>query len=156
MNRLLSVIRRLKSKHIDKNHSATKKNTMANNSVIPSVQISEQPPSQQQEEIGFDPEAVAAKYAAEREKRLRQDASAQYIAVEGIFEHYKEDPYVSGPSTREPLSEDVGTLVIGAGYGGLCTVVRQLERGVTDIRVVEKAGSWGGTWYWESISWCSL
>jgi cyclohexanone monooxygenase len=155
MNRLLSVIRRLNLKiH---NRSKDIEQDMAKDSQLPSTQKAEpevvapkaaEAQPVQTEELGFSPEEVQARYAAERQKRLRTDGVEQYIDVEGIFKHYTDDPYVSGPSTRAPISEDVGTLVIGAGYGGLCTAVRLVEQGVNDIRIVEKAGGWGGTWYW--------
>lgn len=107
------------------------------------------PVDKKEENLKFDPEVVQAKYAEERQKRLRQDGANQYIEVEGVFKHYTEDPYVS-PIQRAPIFEDVGTLIVGAGYGGLCSAVRLAERGVKDVRIVDKAGSWGGTWYWNS------
>lgn len=41
-------------------------------------------------------------------------------------------------------------LVLGAGYGGLLYAVRFLEIGfaAADIRLVDTAGGFGGTWYW--------
>jgi cyclohexanone monooxygenase len=52
------------------------------------------------EDLGFDPEALKARYRAERDKRLRSDANEQYVNVVGGFAHYLEDPYVA-PLTRE-------------------------------------------------------
>ena len=38
--------------------------------------------------------------------------------------------------------------VIGGGFGGLLMAARMKEAGFDDIRVIEKAGDFGGTWYW--------
>ena len=39
-------------------------------------------------------------------------------------------------------------MVIGGGFGGLMTAARLREDGVQDIRIIEKGGDFGGTWYW--------
>nr|QQZ49271.1 NAD(P)/FAD-dependent oxidoreductase [Phenylobacterium glaciei] len=39
-------------------------------------------------------------------------------------------------------------VVIGGGFGGLLAGARLREAGVQDIRVIEKGGDFGGTWYW--------
>jgi cation diffusion facilitator CzcD-associated flavoprotein CzcO len=40
--------------------------------------------------------------------------------------------------------------VVGTGYGGLCAGARLVEAGFdpADIRMLDKAGDVGGTWYW--------
>ena len=43
-------------------------------------------------EIGFDPEALKAKYRAERDKRLRADGNEQYQEIAGQYAHYLDDP----------------------------------------------------------------
>src|SRR3546814_3143408 len=45
-------------------------------------------------------------------------------------------------------SDLVEALVIGGGFGGLLAAAELHKIGVTDIRIVEKAGDFGGTWYW--------
>ena len=99
-------------------------------------------------DLGFDPAALKAKYLAERDKRLRGDANEQYIEVKGDFAHYLEDPYVEPGFTRAPLDDDTQVIVIGGGFGGLLAAGRLREAGATDIRVIEKGGDFGGTWYW--------
>jgi cyclohexanone monooxygenase len=101
-----------------------------------------------QPELGFDPEALRAKYRAERDKRLRTDGSEQYVEIAGQYAHYLEDPYVTPGFTREPLTDEVEVVVIGGGFGGLLAGARLREAGVEDIRVIEKGGDFGGTWYW--------
>ncbi|MDZ4374927.1 MAG: NAD(P)/FAD-dependent oxidoreductase [Phenylobacterium sp.] len=98
-------------------------------------------------DLGFDPEALLAKYRAERDRRVRADGSEQYVEIAGQFAHYLEDPYVQ-PIERAPLTDDVEVVVIGGGFGGLLAAARLKEAGVTDVRIIEKGGDFGGTWYW--------
>jgi cyclohexanone monooxygenase len=95
----------------------------------------------------FDPDALREKYRQERDKRLRPDANDQYQEVVGQFAHYVEDPYVE-PIVRDPLTDEVEVVIIGGGFGGLLAGARLREAGVNDIRVIEKGGDFGGTWYW--------
>ncbi|MEE4361001.1 MAG: NAD(P)/FAD-dependent oxidoreductase [Pseudomonadales bacterium] len=99
-------------------------------------------------ELGFDPDALREKYRIERDKRLRSDGNAQYLEVKGDFAHYVDDPYVDAPIEREPLQDAVNVLIIGGGFGGLLAGARLTEAGITGIRMVEKGGDFGGTWYW--------
>ncbi|MFD4369414.1 flavin-containing monooxygenase [Rhodococcus sp. NPDC058521] len=107
--------------------------------------VREQDPGPQPET--YDPEWVRAKYGYERAKRLRSDAVDQFIEVTAEFSHYADDPYT--PHTdRDPVTDQVQVLVIGAGLGSLLAAVRLREAGFEDIRIVDKAGDVGGTWYW--------
>jgi cyclohexanone monooxygenase len=98
--------------------------------------------------VAFDPDALREKYRAERDKRLRPDGNAQYMEVEGAFSRYVEDPYVEPGFTRAPLTDLVDVVVVGGGFGGLLAAARLREAGVADIRIIEKGGDFGGTWYW--------
>ncbi|MSO60383.1 MAG: NAD(P)/FAD-dependent oxidoreductase [Ilumatobacteraceae bacterium] len=97
--------------------------------------------------IAFDPDALRQKYLEERDKRVRVDGNEQYQDVVGNFAHYLNDPYVE-PLIREPLHDDVEVIIIGGGFGGLLTGARLREAGIQDLRVIEKGGDFGGTWYW--------
>ena len=99
-------------------------------------------------EIDFDPDALHAKYLAERDKRLREDGAAQYVEVKAQFSHYAFDPYVDPGFTRAPVTDEVEFAIIGGGFGGLLMGARLREAGFTSIRMVENAGDFGGTWYW--------
>jgi cyclohexanone monooxygenase len=98
--------------------------------------------------LGFDPEALWAKYQAERNKRLRSDANSQYVRIEGKFAHYRDDPYVEPGFTRAPLTDEVEVVVIGGGFGGLLVGARLRQAGFETIRMIERGGDFGGTWYW--------
>jgi cation diffusion facilitator CzcD-associated flavoprotein CzcO len=99
-------------------------------------------------DIDFDPRALKARYLAERDKRIRPEGNAQYVEVTAEFSRYVDDPYVEPGFTREPLFDHVQVAIIGGGFGGLLAGARLREAGFDDIRVIEKAGDFGGTWYW--------
>ena len=99
-------------------------------------------------ELGFDPDALREKYRVERDKRLRADGSQQYQEMSGEFGHYVDDPYLAQPAAREPLTDEVDVVIIGGGFGGLITGARLRERGMQSIRIIERGGDFGGTWYW--------
>jgi cyclohexanone monooxygenase len=99
-------------------------------------------------DLGFDPAALREKYRLERDKRLRADGNQQYRKIAGEFSRYLDDPYVSSGFTRPALTDEVDVVVIGGGFGGLLAGARLREAGVKDIRIIEKGGDFGGTWYW--------
>jgi cyclohexanone monooxygenase len=95
----------------------------------------------------FDPDALRDRYRAERDKRLRADGNEQYVEIAGRFAHYLDDPYVA-PIEREPLFDEVTVAIVGGGFGGQLAGARLREAGVNDLRIIEKGGDFGGTWYW--------
>ena len=100
------------------------------------------------DELGFDPGALREKYAAERTKRLRADANNPYREISGQFAHYNEDHYVEPGYTRPALHEELDAVIVGGGFGGQLAAVRLQEAGISNFRIIEKAGDFGGTWYW--------
>ena len=96
----------------------------------------------------FNPDALRDKYRRERDKRLRADGNEQYVEVAGRFAHYLDDPYVEPGFRREPLTDEVEVVVIGGGFGGLLAGARLRQAGIQDIRMIDPAGDFGGTWYW--------
>ncbi len=98
--------------------------------------------------LNFDPDTLQEKYRIERDKRLRPDGSAQYQSIDGEFSNYVDDPYVRGVPTRAPLEDDIDVVIIGGGFGGMISAARLLEAGIEHIRIIEKGGDFGGTWYW--------
>ncbi|SDO24957.1 Predicted flavoprotein CzcO associated with the cation diffusion facilitator CzcD [Streptomyces sp. cf386] len=99
-------------------------------------------------DLDFDPEALRAKYRAERDRRIRPDGGAQYRHPTGEFGAYDEDPHADPEFTRAPLHDRVEAVVVGGGFGGLLAGARLRQAGVQEIRVVEKGADFGGTWYW--------
>src|SRR3984885_14751141 len=91
-------------------------------------------------ELDFDPEALHARYLAERDKRLREDGIGQYVETKAEFSHYVDDPYVEPGFTRAPVFDDVEFAVIGGGFGGLLMGARLRDAGFAKIRMVESAG----------------
>ena len=102
-------------------------------------------------EVPFDPVKLKERYIAERDKRLKHGGGInQYRLVEinGIFKHYLTDPWVEPGFTREPVKEEVDVVIVGGGYGAQLVAVRLIEAGISNIKLIEKAGDFGGTWYW--------
>ncbi len=97
--------------------------------------------------IEIDKEALKQKYAAERAKRLRPDGNDQYVQIDGHFDHYLDDPYMP-VIPRESKTDHVTVAIIGGGFAGLVTGARLKEAGIEDVRIIEKDGDFGGTWYW--------
>ncbi|MCV7435097.1 flavin-containing monooxygenase [Mycolicibacterium bacteremicum] len=95
----------------------------------------------------YDAAWVRAKYDAERVKRLRAAGVDQYIEVTADFSHYADDPYTERVE-REPQTDHTTVLIIGGGLGSLIAAARLRESGIDDIRMVDTAGDFGGTWYW--------
>jgi cyclohexanone monooxygenase len=95
----------------------------------------------------IDKAALRARYRAERDKRLRPDGNDQYIQLKGQLAHYLDDPYAP-LKPRSPVSDHVTVAFIGGGFAGLVTGARLVEAGVNDVRIIEKGGDFGGTWYW--------
>ncbi|MGX7953168.1 flavin-containing monooxygenase [Tsuneonella sp. HG249] len=95
----------------------------------------------------IDKEALRAKYAAEREKRLRAEGAAQYRRLESEFADLATDPYLP-VKPREPLHDHVTFAFIGGGFAGLVVGARLKQAGIDDVRIIDKAGDFGGTWYW--------
>ena len=95
----------------------------------------------------IDKGALKQKYAEERDKRLRPDGNAQYLQLKDQLAHYLDDPYTPRVE-RAPKTDHVTVAFIGGGFAGLVTGARLKEAGVDDVRIVEKGGDFGGTWYW--------
>ena len=98
------------------------------------------------------------KYDEERLKRLRSDGTQQYISLANTekFKRFAEDPWYR-PGQRDEVHARLisknhhRVLVLGAGFGGLLFAIRLIQSGAftpEDIVLVDSAGGFGGTWYW--------
>ena len=103
------------------------------------------------EALGFDPDALTKRYAAERAKRIREDAEAQFVQLshDSPFanKYLEEDPYCE-PVQRDPIKDEREVIVIGGGWVGMLTAARLVQAGIEGVRIVESGGDFGGTWYW--------
>jgi cyclohexanone monooxygenase len=99
-------------------------------------------------ELGFDPAEMRRKYDFERDRRLRDEGAAQYQDIDGDLHHYNDDPHVSERLERAPVTETIEVAILGGGFGGMLMAARLHEAGVRDFRIIERAGDFGGTWYW--------
>jgi cyclohexanone monooxygenase len=61
---------------------------------------------------------------------------------------YKDDPYITETLVREPVNEDIEVAIMGGGFGGMLMAARLQEAGIHNYRIIERAGDFGGTWYW--------
>lgn len=96
----------------------------------------------------FDPVGLKNKYLAERDKRLKNSGGInQYQLVEdgGRFAAFLEDPWVKPGFERSPVEEEVDVVIVGGGFGAQLVAVRLLEQGISRLRLIEKAGDFGGT-----------
>src|SRR5438270_1301738 len=97
---------------------------------------------------GYDPEAVRAKYLAERDKRLVPGRAAiRDLGTDAHFAHYRDDPFTA-VSARPPVADEVDVVIVGGGIAGVLAGARLRQAGVDRIRIVDHAGGIGGTWYW--------
>jgi cyclohexanone monooxygenase len=88
------------------------------------------------------------RYAREREKRLNPKGNAQWTEMADDLAQYADDPYVEPGFERAPFREALDVLIIGGGFGGLLCAAKLKKAGIENFRIVEKAGDFGGTWYW--------
>jgi cyclohexanone monooxygenase len=93
-------------------------------------------------------EEAREKYRVEREKRLRADGVAQYKELVGDYEEFDRDPYVEPGFTRPSVREEVDVVIVGGGFGGMIASYQLTKLGITNFRIIEKGGDFGGTWYW--------
>jgi cation diffusion facilitator CzcD-associated flavoprotein CzcO len=100
--------------------------------------------------ISTDP--LQKKYDEERAKRLRQDGMAQFLELRNEYKDLNKDPAINFSTLPQFINDgdEVKFLVIGAGHAGLLAAARLVDAGFSpdDIVIVDKAGGFGGTWYW--------
>ncbi len=96
-------------------------------------------------------EEIKRRFGEERDLRLayRPEGTAQFTSdLTGDLARYAADPYVEEIIERDPVDDEVEVLFIGGGFSALLTAARLREVGVESIRIVERGGDVGGTWYW--------
>src|SRR6202167_5223542 len=67
----------------------------------------------------YDPEAVRAKYLAERDKRLVPGrAEIRDLKTDEHFARYRDDPYAPVVE-RDPVVDEVDVVIVGGGIAGV-------------------------------------
>lgn len=94
----------------------------------------------------LDKDAIREKYRIERDKRVREDGNDQYRRLSEL-QDLVVDPYTP-VKERAPVTDHVTFAFIGGGFAGLVTGARLKQAGIDDVRIIEKGGDFGGTWYW--------
>jgi cation diffusion facilitator CzcD-associated flavoprotein CzcO len=96
----------------------------------------------------YDPEAVRAKYLAERDKRLIPGrADIRDMRTDEHFAPYRDDPF-KAVDERDPVADDVDVVIVGGGIAGVLAGANLRKAGLERIRILDQAGGIGGTWYW--------
>jgi cation diffusion facilitator CzcD-associated flavoprotein CzcO len=106
---------------------------------------------EQNESADASIEKLRQRYREEQQKRLRPEGMAQWRE---LGEELDRDPFVEPGFTRDPVIEDTTVVVVGGGFAGMLTAIDLKKHGIDDIRIVEKAGDFGGTWYWNRYPGC--
>lgn len=105
---------------------------------------------------GIDALQVEKRYNEERAKRLRDEGNSQFIepSLSEKFHSFIEDPWADSATIRDIKTmfpdNSCQMLILGAGWGGLLHAIRMIQAGfpARDLRIVDTAGGFGGTWYW--------
>jgi cation diffusion facilitator CzcD-associated flavoprotein CzcO len=96
----------------------------------------------------YDPEAVRAKYLAERDKRLIPGrADIRDLRTDEYFARYRDDPFTPVVE-RDAVADEVDVVIVGGGIAGTLAGANLRKAGVERIRIIDQAGGIGGTWYW--------
>ena len=100
---------------------------------------------------GSSIDELRRRYREEQQKRIRPDGMAQWRE---LGEELDRDPFVEPGFTRAEVVEEATVVIVGGGFAGMLTAIDLGKHGITDFRIVEKAGDFGGTWYWNRYPGC--
>jgi cation diffusion facilitator CzcD-associated flavoprotein CzcO len=95
---------------------------------------------------------LEARYERERMKRMA-DGPHTYRSLRDLDVDFDADPFAA-PLTRDPIVEETDVVVVGSGWAGMSTAASLTKQGVTSYRIIDKAGDFGGTWYWNRYPGC--
>jgi len=91
------------------------------------------------------------RYEEEKRKRIRPEGMGQWRELDDELDR---DPFVEPGFTRAPVVEETTAVIVGGGFAGMLTAIHLARHGITDVRIVETAGDFGGTWYWNRYPGC--
>lgn len=96
----------------------------------------------------FNAAAVREVYARERARRITAARAATAdILHDERFAKYRSDPFTEF-TERDPIADEVDVVIVGAGMAGIVLGAKLRESGVQRVRLIDTAGGFGGTWYW--------
>ena len=101
----------------------------------------------------FSPEELERRYEQERIKRLTTGVR-QYRSLRDLDKDFDADPFVEPGFTRAPVVEETDVVIVGTGWAGMTTAAYLTKQGVSSYRMIDKAGDFGGTWYWNRYPGC--
>src|ERR1700726_5286786 len=55
----------------------------------------------------------------------------------------------AAPQQKTSLGH-LDVLIVGAGFGGIAAAIELRRRGITDVKILERAPELGGTWFYNS------
>jgi len=92
--------------------------------------------------------ALRERYRQEQTIRVNVAGQEQYVRpVDDFSEVYEGDPH-RPVLPRDPIFEDLDVVVLGGGWAGVLTGYHLSKAGVTDFRVIDHVGDFGGVWCW--------
>ena len=97
-------------------------------------------------------EELEARYEEERIKRMTEGVRT-YRSLRDLDADFDADPYTPRIQ-RNPITEETDVVVIGTGWAGMSTAAHLAKQGITNYRMLDKAGDFGGTWYWNRYPGC--
>ncbi len=92
------------------------------------------------------------RYDEERMKRLTTGVRS-YKSLRDLNVDFDKDPYTPYIE-RDVLVEETDAVIVGTGWAGMTTAAYLHKEGVTSYRMIDKAGDFGGTWYWNRYPGC--
>ena len=101
----------------------------------------------------FSPDELRGRYEQERVKRLT-DGARTYRSLRDLNKDFDADPFVEPGFSRAPVVEETDVVIVGTGWAGMSTAAYLAKEGVTSYRMIDKAGDFGGTWYWNRYPGC--
>ena len=93
-----------------------------------------------------------ARYQAEAVKRMTH-GERSYRSLRDLDVDFDADPFTER-IVRDPLVEETDVVVVGTGWAGMSTAAYLAKQGITNYRLIDKAGDFGGTWYWNRYPGC--
>ncbi len=103
-------------------------------------------------DLELSDEEIERRYQEEMVKRLTR-GERHYRSLRDLNIDFDADPYAE-PLVRDPIVEQVDVVVVGTGWAGMSTAAYLTKQGITSYRIIDKAGDFGGTWYWNRYPGC--